>query len=606
MNDLTLIFKNDSHRLDGLSEKDWHAVFEALFHAATLDRSSYLKSRQDGVGSRLEKCAFAMRNVVEASVHRVRPKTLKSVVDHIIETLPATTGYCWPLCHNYLKCLRTILEFQPYVEHLHEKWQKVAQFCVEGIALLQKQQDGDASSARNDMSDVVDDSDDPITPNGTFRSTLQTPNPSAAISIRSATPKLSSRSGTAASSAEVEEFVICMQQLVRAPNAPIHELREDILTALTGFLKSSRSIGRAHVPALMAINSVLARTMAESSAVIIQTVRQLIPLLKDYWSSKSAPFRDEMLVSLVLTHQFFCKQLPDSLRNGEKFAATLENLMELLVYDYCKRHEKDMLQLDDLFLRCESASGTAEMPRTLGFHPRPCVTRAEACWTIALLTSTVFSILDEVRWHSDENDSDGDAPRKRARPSPYLDEHMRIAISASGATQIASLQLICFMVQSKRLPSSQLQDIIERLASLVGDPKGSIASWAMLAISSCAFQTGSADPGLQELWSRVWKLASRAITLPSCSRLACHLLNVLFRLRLVSYQGIAADADLLLISPDLNGPALVDEASAALWASLSTLQASENPSTAAETPERILRWLFSRWTPSKNDHSMCL
>jgi ataxia telangiectasia mutated family protein len=76
-------------------------------------------------------------------------------------------------------------------------------------------------------------------------------------------------------------------------------------------------------------------------------------------------------------------------------------------------------------------------------------------------------------------------------------------------------------------------------------------------------------------------------------------MNVILQLDLVQYSSIVAVLENMFSSVDLHGPALFSDSSASLWATLIRLKASENPSSAIGISERVLQWMFNKWTPSK-------
>lgn len=101
------------------------------------------------------------------------------------------------------------------------------------------------------------------------------------------------------------------------------------------------------------------------------------------------------------------------------------------------------------------------------------------------------------------------------------------------------------------------------------------------------------------LWPQIYHLASRSATSPSTCRAACHLMELIITLKLVSHGSIAQAIDGMLSSIDLNGPAILTDSAISFCAVLSDLRRSENPGTSAATSERLLHWFFGRWTPGK-------
>jgi ataxia telangiectasia mutated family protein len=80
-------------------------------------------------------------------------------------------------------------------------------------------------------------------------------------------------------------------------------------------------------------------------------------------------------------------------------------------------------------------------------------------------------------------------------------------------------------------------------------------------------------------------------------------MNVMLKLNLVQYSSIVAVLENMLSSVDLHGPTLLSDSSTSLWATLIRLKASENPSSAIGISERVLQWMFNKWTPSKHSQA---
>ncbi|KAF2453189.1 hypothetical protein BDY21DRAFT_142648 [Lineolata rhizophorae] len=86
-----------------------------------------------------------------------------------------------------------------------------------------------------------------------------------------------------------------------------------------------------------------------------------------------------------------------------------------------------------------------------------------------------------------------------------------------------------------------------------------------------------------------------------CCRPACHLLDALFKVRLVPYSSVAEVAEAMVTAVELNGPAIVADASCAFLATLIRVRGAENPSAFASSSDRVLNWVFGKWLPSKFD-----
>ena len=84
----------------------------------------------------------------------------------------------------------------------------------------------------------------------------------------------------------------------------------------------------------------------------------------------------------------------------------------------------------------------------------------------------------------------------------------------------------------------------------------------------------------------------------STSRAACHLMDVILRLNIVPFSAISETVQAMLLSIELNGPALLTETSSSFLTTIIRERIQENPTHFHSTAERILNWLLSKWTPS--------
>lgn len=123
----------------------------------------------------------------------------------------------------------------------------------------------------------------------------------------------------------------------------------------------------------------------------------------------------------------------------------------------------------------------------------------------------------------------------------------------------------------------------------------------MIQLIQCraALQKSATHPTLRSLWVTVWQSACRAITSISISRAACHLMDVLLKLGVVSFSAVSDTVQSMLLSIELSGPALLTEASSALLSTIMRERIQENPTHFNPTSERILSWFLTKWTPSE-------
>lgn len=116
---------------------------------------------------------------------------------------------------------------------------------------------------------------------------------------------------------------------------------------------------------------------------------------------------------------------------------------------------------------------------------------------------------------------------------------------------------------------------------------------------SAALQRTATHATLRPYWISAWQSASRAATSMSNSRAACHLMDVLLRLQIVPFAAVSDIVQSMLLSIELSGPASLTETSSSLLTTIMRERVHENPTHFNATSERVLSWLFSKWTPSK-------
>jgi len=492
LTDIKHIFRSNEYslRIENLSDKTWHSLFEALFECAHTERTSYLrhvKGSQRSVETRLESCASTLRAVVEVGVTKLRNKTVRALIDHILQTLPISDGYCGPLSVDYLKVLRIVFQYQPHVEHLREykknadseyqEWSEIVEFCVDAINYYA----GHTDSGNSD------------TPLSTGRSLLQIPTTSADFSTKSVVvdsmPK-SPRLGR--SLVQLEELVSCIRYLTNVTNAPVPKKATVVLNALVKFLQTTRSVGRAHHHAISAINSVLTRIIPHSIEAAQQAVLQILPLIKDLWLSKSATFRDEMLASLVLARSHVMNVLGMSDVGMSDHLENVDGLLDVLVLDYARRSEREQLALDDLSLKAQTTHQAKSIPlQNIGFRLRSGNLKGEASWTLVELISFYASALDGLKKHqSNAMDPDVDLEAtsvKRMRLSSRFEDFLQQTIYSSGSSKLSSLQILTFMVRFTKLDVTQIENILDRLMPLLTSERGSVSSWALLFITKSVY-----------------------------------------------------------------------------------------------------------------------
>jgi ataxia telangiectasia mutated family protein len=607
--DLEHIFRHNknSSALERLKDKTWHSIFDALLECTTIERSYYLKSNasqrtKSTAITRLEACGKALRTTVTAGVRKIRAKTVKALLDHILQILPTPAGYyCEGLSHDYVKCLSIICEYQPHVEHLRKTWYGVVDFCTAGVALLQ-----DPELEPSPMH------------NSNGSSSLRTLTVSMARRSRDGTPQPARVQRSSAFRTELDDLILCLYHLTRATNAPVAERASPILTALVQYLHVSDSVRIGHHSAFAAINSVLFKIGASSFDVTHTTLLEVYPLIKELWQSKSTSLRDEMLITLILTRNHISSIL--SQPDGAGLAMHIENLLETLQADYGRRLQRDQLQLKDIHLVWKSYSGRTSFLDFPTLQLRGRNIQSESHWSVLYLMAYYVHVLDMRKNKSDErsNQDENEDARKRRRRSSLLEDVICQTSIGFAPSKICALQILVFHSFVSLASPSKIREIIDAVTPMIADQHGPTASWAMIAVaryeliarntslllSLCSFsiQKTARNTDLSSVWVNVFNLAARKVATASTCRAASHLMNVLLNLNIVRYLSVATVVETILSSVELHGPASFGDSSAFLWITFMKAKAAENPSASAALSDRILRWLFGKWIPSEYEN----
>ncbi|TGZ80461.1 hypothetical protein EX30DRAFT_51230 [Ascodesmis nigricans] len=87
LNDLKHVLS--TRRAMSLDAKGWSKMFEVLYKLVNTERSTYLKGNKRKIyAERLAAAGYCLRLAVEAGISKIRSKAFKSLVSHILDTLP--------------------------------------------------------------------------------------------------------------------------------------------------------------------------------------------------------------------------------------------------------------------------------------------------------------------------------------------------------------------------------------------------------------------------------------------------------------------------------------------------------------------------------------
>ncbi|KAI5846484.1 hypothetical protein DFP73DRAFT_546051 [Morchella snyderi] len=571
-----------------LGDKGYHNMFEAIFEATLKEKALYtrLKKPSSIIRSRFSLCGSVFRLAVELGVKQIRAKTFKAVYSHIIDILPQNGGFCEPISLDYLRALRSCLEYAPHAEHLApDDWEIIATFCctnVESQLRIVTEEDGDVDMDPDSDEDMGD----------------------SVLSVRGTRPSLvrdsSSMSKGATSSTHTgvdhhsEQLLLCLQILLRTPNAPVAATNEMTCRTILGFLTSQPTVTRVHQDVFSALNSILEVTITNNITLSSKVAEAIVPVITKMWDSKSP--KEQMMITLIYL-QPHLRKLMRSLTGApqKNFRTKLEALSDAIFTEYSTRAERDQLQLEDICFPDPSKDLDIETtPLALAAY---CLrsdvpSRTEQHWIVPYLMAMLIEILDLNR-----NDDQGRS--KRRKVSTKFDELLMNAKSMLYSRKICALQTLPFLIrESQRVVDLEgFSTLITDLLNVCSDDSPIISSWAMLSISSCAFLRFASDPGNTQIWNQTWHLCARYSANLSTCRAACHLMRILLALDLVSYPEISASVDATILSIDLSGPSNVIDSSLAVWCLILERRNTVAHSSLLQPGERLFQWFISKWRP---------
>ncbi|KAG0641565.1 telomere-length maintenance and DNA damage repair-domain-containing protein, partial [Tuber brumale] len=542
-----------------LNDKGYHKMFEAIFRAVVKEKMIYIRQNKPSlvksVGSRLSLCASVFRLAVEQGVVHIRSKTFKALSKHVIDILPQGDGLCEPISLDYIKALRTCLACSPHAEHIDKKeWATLARFCCTHVESQLGLLTGDPESADEGAS------------TGSRNVRLSLSRETSLASRRSQPPS----QGVPRLNHDSEELMLCLEILLKTPNAPIVEHDEIVARTILGFLTSQPTVTRAHPPAFTALNSVLEVITTNNISLTAKVAQGIVPVLAKLWDSKQPTFREQMMITLI----YILPQIRTIISEGRSgtLRRKVEALSEVLFVECSGRADRDQLQLDDLVFPDPLKAFDAEItPLGLqGFCLRKGNQRAEMNWIVPQLMATVVNILD--RSGGDPAGSNGKAlegeRNKRLKVSKNFEELMRNARSMITSRKLCALQTLPFLAGQRDMES--------------GD---------------CAFSKPASDPSHRPIWNQIWQLCARYSANQATCRAACHLMRIILAVDLVPYTEVSKGVDAMILSIDLSGPANVVDSSLAVWCLILEKRNTVAHSSILQPGERLLQWLISKWRP---------
>ena len=466
-----------------LKDKSYLWLLQQLFQLVKNETPNYAKavnkpSAKSKSASILSTYATAIRSTVEHGARVIKKKTVKAVIDHVIQTLPTSSEpYCEPLVSDYLKSLRAVLGWPAHPEHLSgDQWSSLVGFCIEGIQHAASSSDDSSSVSRINVSAIHDT----LPSRSSTPATLST---SRDQSFRSR-QYLSQNEKSFGSKNLLDDWAACLACLYSATNAPILEDPSPTFSAISILLQSSSPSAISQQDVFKPINSILARSVMQDVDLTCSILREIVPLISQHWQCRSSSGREQMLVTLVYGQPYFRRLLRDD-GHDEDFEHNFQALLETVQGEFCKRSERDQLQIDDL----EFYENNDDVPHAIPLHLHSLTLRsgalkAEQPWAILEFMAAGLYALQPQNVNGKVIQDDMDPPMKRQKVSTPNESILRQLRHASSSREKTSfLQVLAFGIEKNNSTVDESQAILDQVIPLMSDESSSISNWSMLVVS---------------------------------------------------------------------------------------------------------------------------
>ena len=462
-----------------VDDRTYHAILETVFRVTKLDISAISRASKytsSKIATRISAGAGLVRTIVEVGLSKLRSKTVKALIEHIIQSLPtADAGYCEPLVLDYFKALATLLGFKAHVEHLSsEDWRELIDFCIDTARDLN----------RTSLSSEDSVNDESI--QGSLRSRSNRTNTPGILRDRQNTfsshqpgqplyPQLQGSN---------EDILLCIRHLTTAPNAPFLEKADVMLTVLLDLLASYQHSGKIQQSSYEVIGCILSRIISSDKSLALRTMTLIIPLIRASWQRASQGLREILLTILLRGEVLFSPSVASAEISDvtSSFAALLDTMKD----QYCTRKPREQLILDDFDLSDTAPSPSSQVPQRLRCaSQRFGMFKGEESWATVYVCASIYAVLDHRATASAKgeqmNDSRPHAKRqKRARP---LEDLLLLMRGNQRATRMFSLQVAAFVFDRYHFDLDLLQNFLDAVLQHLSDDDGLITSWAIFALA---------------------------------------------------------------------------------------------------------------------------
>ena len=285
---------------DGGQRKSWLKVLQAVFQIVVDEQKAYVKKPGTAVVlKRLRDAAQVVRLIIEKAAADIPRKAFKAVFSHIVSVLVVNKRLFEPVALEYLKALRTIIGYQPHLDHLEPRqW-------IHGVALCFSAALGDPIINLHEIGDEARMEDDDETESATASSTSRKRKATGlARAIEDDEEEAGARRSPfsaphKAAGQDIIELMSCLEALFRSSASPFFEHGQALLAKFVRFFRTFPAETSAHLPALGALNRLVAELYFNSKRKMEAASVQLWPLLLTLWPTKNSLLKEHLVVALT-------------------------------------------------------------------------------------------------------------------------------------------------------------------------------------------------------------------------------------------------------------------------------------------------------------------
>lgn len=320
----------------------WIDLLQIVFSVAAEDRNAVYNPKKprakSNTGQSIVKASLPAINRLQEStdfvrfvVERVSPRidkirALRAVVNHLTDmcTAGSMSGSEPPaFTSTYTRALRNLLSYSPHLEHLDRRmWTNIVALCF-GLAL------GD----RVRMTSEEDNFGDELA--GDLVALRMTPEDTAEEPVVTR---------DMANSEDIE-LMACLEMAFRCTAAPFQSYSNIIFHKFVRFFEQFEGETSAHIPAVTALNRMLAELELNDLKAMTHFGPLLWPILLSLWTTKNGVLKEQLVMAL----KFLLPFVTPATANAADVESRTRKLYELILFDE-NRWRVAALNLDTLRL----------------------------------------------------------------------------------------------------------------------------------------------------------------------------------------------------------------------------------------------------------------